>query len=131
MKIRQGFVTNSSSSSFVIAIKNDGSQTLDAFIKAFIDTSYCETCHGHSFTSKEELDKYYVDRYSYKNGISLEEILSESAYLKEAYEKELKYIEKGFVVVSKDIDHDHEGLRTFISLFTDLLGENAFVIDTD
>jgi hypothetical protein len=98
MKIRNDFVTNSSSSSFVIAYKNvDNNQLLDKIIEAL----------GGKFviTTKEELDKYYVDNYGWKDE-TLEEILDENDYRKDSYEEYLKSIQNGFKIYMNTVERD-------------------------
>ena len=89
MKTRTGFVSNSSSSSFVI-----GSKTPKVKIVVELDLEeFCEK----SIKTKEELIEYYiseVDAYCCKN---LSEYF-EYKGKKEAYDKAFKEIEKGNVV---------------------------------
>ena len=132
MKFRKGFVTNSSSSSFIVAVKDDGSETLNAFMKAFVDSEdYNETRKGHSYKTKEELDKYYVENFKSSRCKTLEKILEDDEYLEEQYNKELECIEKGFVILTKDIGYGDDGLTSFVSIFAESLGENAILFDTD
>lgn len=72
MKVRNGFVSNSSSSSFIIASKKLPTNT-----KITININL-QRYTEHKFKSIEELIKYYIEDY----GMSMEEILIDDTFLK-------------------------------------------------
>lgn len=101
MKIRNDFVTNSSSSSFVIAYKNvDNNKLLNEVISAI----------GNSFeiTSKEELDKYYISEYEVGECNTLEKILKNSNNVNINYQQNLKLFNDGFKIYAGYVDLGHE-----------------------
>jgi hypothetical protein len=85
MKTRQGFVSNSSSSSFIIST-NKGEKPK---ITIEIDIENYST----EIRNKEDLDKYFIGEYGY--GDTLEEIFEDDYNLKEGYESCLLELEKG------------------------------------
>ena len=72
MKIRNGFVTNSSSSSYIIAFKSITEEEKESIqsnsIKEYIDLME-RFAFGNSIVikNKEDCDKYFIDHYSYKD----------------------------------------------------------------
>lgn len=120
LKVRLSFITNSSSSSYVIAYRSlpefdEETIAKYPFLKNYgrlIDRVLFaeggdETTAGEVSRTKEEFDKWFIDRYGWRNN-TVEEILDGDKYLANMYTKAIGYLEKGFNILSKDVDYNDE-----------------------
>lgn len=64
--------------------------------------------------TKEEYDKYFVERYGWKREFTLEDIFKDDEYAKEIYNKVSEYFNKGYAILCKNIDHNDDGLMSLI-----------------
>jgi len=132
MKFRMSFVTNSSSSSYVIAYKNIpeiDKETIDKypFLKnynsmiekvLFTASDRTDTNAGKKITTINELDEYLVNEWGWKDCNTIEKILADDTYLKENYDEYIKSMEKGYCLLFKRVDHSDDYFDGLINNLT-------------
>ena len=130
MKIRSDFVTNSSSSSYVIAYK--GLDTPHPSIKSsnkmieivlFSDGGY-ETTRGEKVRTIDELDSYMVDTYGYSDLNTIDKLLSADSYAKKIHTECVKALNEGYTILFKDVGYSDE---TLSALLHDIANEDIGV----
>ena len=113
-KIRSGFVSNSSSSSFILPVTGDTDKftitiTLNDLKRMM---SFGESGVDELISNQQELDSYIVDQYGWRDQ-PLNQVL-ESEYVKEKYDELLAIINSGKSVLVGDIDYSDSAMEDFI-----------------
>ena len=130
MKIRSDFVTNSSSSSYVIAYKgldtpHPSIKSLNTMIEIvlFSDGGY-ETTRGEKVRTIDELDSYMVDTYGYSDLNTIDKLLSADSYAKKIHTECVKALNDGYTLLFKDVGYSDE---TLSALLHDIANEDIGV----
>ena len=123
-KQRLSFVTNSSSSSFILAVKDQGflksgSSALETLVKKIIFGN------AEIVKNKKEFDEYFFQNHVWGAG-DLQEFLQENEEENSEYEKWLKYIEDGYLIIDRTIDSGDETMLDLINELPD--NENIIII---
>lgn len=130
MKIRSDFVTNSSSSSYVLAYKgldtpHPSIKSLNKMIEIvlFSDGGY-ETTRGEKVRTIDELDSYMVDTYGYSDLNTIDKLLSADSYAKKIHTECVKALNDGYTILFKDVGYSDE---TLSALLHDIANEDIGV----
>lgn len=130
MKIRSDFVTNSSSSSYVIAYKglntpHPSIKSLNKMIEIvlFSDGGY-ETTRGEKVRTIDELDSYMVDTYGYSDLNTIDKLLAADSYAKKIHTECVKALNEEYTILFKDVGYSDE---TLSALLHDIANEDIGV----
>lgn len=107
-KIRNGFVSNSSSSSFIISKKGSIDKKVTIAVEVDLSDFVSET-----FTTKEEVIEHIKDEYCY-GGYSLEKMFEDEPYVKEQYDNMMAAIERGEVIYKGLFSSEGEPVEAFL-----------------
>lgn len=124
MKTRIDFITNSSSSSYVIAFKSfdDEMKKLPKKVKKIIE-ALIQIFFDDKVTNEKELQDYLCQNYDYE---SLEEML-EDEWLREKYELYLSKIKEGYTIAFLDVAYNDDITPARLRDIED--GENFIILD--
>lgn len=143
MKFRSDFVTNSSSSSFVIAYQKCPELDSDTLAKypflknfnkiietiLFTEGRYNDTTAGHKIETIEDLNQYFLSQYSWQKNLSIEDILEDDAYLAGQYHECVAALEKGSNIVIKRVDYSDDTITSMIKVLAS--GDMGFELIVD
>ena len=122
MKIKQEFVTNSSSTSYIFSIKDYDPEKDEIVIREKISN-----LHPIILTTVEDVGRHMLDYYGYGN--DLEQLLEGDDFLQERYGAMKAAIERGEeVMVVRVSNEDYEGIQ--LALFETGLDKDSFADNT-
>ena len=125
MKIRKDFVTNSSSSNFIIIYKPTAINEDNLYIVGLEKLLNYIVNDGKKIHTLDELDKHFINSYKYYDYSSLEELLKEKSYIKEEYDNYKQKIINGFIISIISVEDDQE---KYISLLSSIENNENFYV---
>lgn len=125
MKIRTDFVTNSSSSSFIIAYRPTKSKLHNRIVQMIIELeSYFDTRAANVVKDKQSLDKQFIAWYGSCND-TIHNILKRDVEVREEYNRCIDRINEGYQIICKCIGYGDSTLQDLIRLLSE--NNNNFI----
>lgn len=107
MKFRNSFVTNSSSSSYIISTSKENKNRMNDFFDIADHMIGYETDEPILITSEKKLNEYVKEVYD----MSLPELMNgDDKYYKERYGKILEELKNGNIVLMQEVAYESEEL---------------------
>lgn len=142
MKYRKGFVTNSSSSSFVIAYKDISTmfetnkiefmylkkinKLLEDKLILVDEDSWYGSYEGIVLSNKTSIKNYFIEHFV-GNEMTLNKYFKQYPNRKNDYDNMINYIEQGYKIIIKEVNNCDIELFDFIKNMSD--NKNFIIID--
>lgn len=120
MKIRVGFVSNSSSSSFILPFKTGENEkvtvefTIDDITEIINNSSDGNV--DETITNEDEVKSYLLEKYGYKNQSFEEFVEEEGQYITDIYNSMMEHINQGKSIIVGYIDNNERFGQELIEL---------------
>lgn len=106
MKFRKSFVTNSSSSSYIISTPLNNRERMDDFYNIVESLTGWETDSPNLITSEKKLNEYVRENYDK----SLPDLLNSDEYYKDKFGSVLEELKNGNIILIQEVDYDYSEL---------------------
>lgn len=127
MKLRTDFVTNSSSSSFVIAYRENDNPLHNTLVRLIISSdSHYDTDVADVIANRKGLNKKFLSWFGCGQTDTIIDMLKRDSDVREEYNQCVDYLEKGYKIICKSIGYGDGTLQDLIHCLT--TDNNDFVI---